>query len=117
MVLSKVELKKHLSILDIIDVVETVSIRDVDIAFRKLALLKHPDKAGAEFKTEFQELICSYRTLLTYFKEKNVVDDYDIVADSDDDKFFRDYFEKFNFPFENKGSFTVSIEDILESNP
>ena len=49
MVLSKVELKKHLSILDIIDVVETVSIRDVDIAFRKLALLKHPDKAGAEF--------------------------------------------------------------------
>ena len=31
----------------------------------------------------------------------------------DDQKFFFDNFEKFNFPFENKGSFTVNIEDSL----
>ena len=113
MVLTKVELNKHLSVLEIIDDIETVFIRDVDIAFRKLALVKHPDKAGGDFKEEFQELLCSYRTLLTYFKEKNIEDDDLAVDDTDDDKFFKDYFERFNFPFENKGSFTVSIEDLL----
>ena len=28
-----------------------------------------------------------------------------------EERFFRENFEKFNFPFANKGSFTVSIED------
>ena len=32
---------------------------------------------------------------------------------NDDEKFFEDNFEKFNFPFENKGSFTFVIKDYL----
>ena len=36
------------------------------------------------------------------------------MCDNDEDlKFFEDNYEKFNFPFENKGSFTVLIEDYL----
>ena len=36
------------------------------------------------------------------------------MCDNDEDlKFFEDNFEKLNFPFENKRSFTVLIDDYL----
>ena len=33
--------------------------------------------------------------------------------DNDDERLFKDNFEKFNFPYANKGSFTIGIEDSL----
>ena len=36
-----------------------------------------------------------------------------ITADNENQRFFDDNFQAFNFPYENKGSFTVKIEDAL----
>ena len=99
MVLSNDELTKHFCVLQIEKDIKFVTRRDVDIAFRRLALLTHPDKAGDE-------------KVFHHFKEQNNAEDL-IVDNDDEEKFFMDNFEKFNFPFENKGSFTVSIEDSL----
>ena len=104
--MSNEELVKYYSVLQIEGDVESITYRDATIAFRKIALKIHPDKAGPESKEAFQELLHAYARVHDHFKAKNDIS-------NDDERFFRDNFEKFNFPFENKGSFTVSIEDSL----
>ena len=114
-------IRKHLQVLDITDDVSNVTLADVNCAFRRLATVLHIDKAGAESTHAFQELLNSCLFLRKYFKEnikeqtEKSEDDVqkETVNDDDDDKFFEDNFEKFNVPFENKGSFTVFIEDYL----
>ena len=103
------EVKKNLSVLRIQAEVSAVTLKDVNDAFRKLAAVLHPDKAGGESTAVFQELLNSCHILRKYFKEKPGAE----IAESDHDKFFDDNFEKFNYPFENKGSFTVIIEEYL----
>ena len=60
-----------------------------------------------------QELLFAYDNLKDHFKQKHGVSDKEIFETDDEEKFFRENFEKFNFPFANKGSFTVAIEDHL----
>ena len=95
--------------------IETATVRNVMAAFRKLASKLHPDKAGDESTAAFQELLNSCNLLREYLKEERCESDSFENQDcyDDDEKFFDDNFEEFNFPFENKGSFTVAIEDYL----
>ena len=53
-----------------------------------------------------QELLFAYDNLKDHFKQKHGVSDKEIFETDDEEKFFRENFEKFNFPFANKGSFT-----------
>ena len=89
---------------------EEVTMKDAINAYRRNAKKIHPDKAGDSFTAAFQELVNSYRRVLEYLYKRNkdtkVNDDYDDV-----EKFSNDNFENFNFPHENKGSFTVHVED------
>ena len=63
------ELKVHLSKLDIHDEVSNVTICDVNRAFRKLAGVMHPDKAGSESTAAFQEVLKACQEARKYFKE------------------------------------------------
>ena len=93
---------------------DEVTIRDVNAAFRKQVKKIHSDKAGGEKTAICQELVALYKKLKEIFKEKDDPKDKEISDDDDsEEKFFRDNFEMFNFPNENKGSFTVGIEDDL----
>ena len=105
------EMKKHLEVLEIEDEIENVTINDVNRAFRRLAKVTHPDKTSEAFTSAMQELLQSCKILRKYFKSNPKTKE--IVEKEDDFQFFEDNFEKFNFPFENKGSFTVVIEDYL----
>ena len=110
------ELSELLSVLGISDDIQNVTTRDINVAFRKQAPKVHPDKASEEEKEEkteaFKKLRAAYDQLKKYLLEKPA-DELVIVENSDEDVFFADNFDQFNFPFENKGSFTVSIEDYL----
>ena len=110
------DLKRCLSILkiDYGEDIGAITLRDATIAFQKLALVLHPDKAGKESTAAFQELRNAYEKTRNHFREKtNLSDDLIIVETDENQRFFDDNLEKFNFPHENKGSFTVNIEDYL----
>ena len=56
----------------------------------------------------------AYEKTRDYFKEMNNFGEHVSIVEIDENqRFFDENFEKFNFPFENKGSFTVNIEDYL----
>ena len=113
MAMSNEDLKKHFCVLKIEDDIVSVSLKDVNVAFRKLALILHPDKAGSESTSAFQELLDSFDKVLNHFKAKDVRGNESSFENDEDERFFKDNFHKFNFPFANKGSFTVTIEDFL----
>ena len=100
-------------VLNIKDDISGISLRDINVAFRKLAKVIHPDKAGDETTAAFQQLLDAYHKLQDYFKEKDDLGDNEIFETDDEERFFRENFERFNFPFANNGSFTVAIEDYL----
>ena len=63
---------------------------------------------------EFQKLRSAYEKLNIYLKEKPIsAENPGTVEENVEDDFFRDNFDKFNFPYENMGSFTVRIEEYL----
>ena len=98
--------------LDVTDI-ESVTIRDVIKAFRKNAHILHPDRAGHDSTTAFQELSNSYQRALKYLVDKinpneNKVDDDDV-----DVRFAKDNFSRCNFPKKNSDSFTVCVENEL----
>ena len=105
------EMKKHLEVLEIKIDIEKVTINDVNRAFKRLAKVTHPDKTSESTTSAMQELVHSCKILRKYFKNNQKTKE--TVEKEDDYQFFEDNFEKFNFPFENKGSFTVVIEDYL----
>ena len=111
--MSTEEINKHLGVLKIQKDIANVNINEINNAFRKLAAVMHPDKAGDKSTADFQELLNSCHVLRNYFKETCETVSPENKDVDDDEKFFEDNFEKFNFPFENKGSFTVAIEDCL----
>ena len=107
------ELNKLLLVLNIERDIATVTLKDINIAFRKLVKVTHPDKLGDEKTEAMQSLLEAYDKLKYHFKSGEL-SDVDTIYD--EEKFFRDNLEMFNFPFANKGSFTVSIEDHLANS-
>ena len=105
------DLQKFLETLEITKGISEISLKDVNTAFRKLALRLHPDKAGEGNTQAFQELVNAHAKLKNYVitHGNNLCE----TVDDDIEKFFRENFEQFNYPCENKGSFTVHIEDML----
>ena len=106
------EIKSMFDILNIKEEIFNVTLKDVNQAFRKIVKVTHPDKVGPETTEECQTIIEAYKKLKAYFKI-TADSDKDVTEVDDEEIFFRENFEKFNFPFANKGSFTVSIEDYL----
>ena len=99
---------RDLNILGISDTpVKDLTVHNVKIAFFKLALVKHPDKAGGS-SAAFQELLKSYQNILKHLAENLNNDDLD-----NDEQFLKDLFKEFNFPRENDQSFTILIENEL----
>ena len=88
---------------------EKIELKDISSAFKKLALILHPDKAGENSKNDFQKLRAAYEKLYDHFIESEASN-----SPMKND-FFNDNFKHFNFPFENRGSFTVKIEDALST--
>ena len=108
------DMRKHLDVLEIREEITGVTVKYVNAKFRKLAKVLHPDKASDKSTAAFQKLLRSCEILREYLKKNENEDNSktDMVPE-DDFQFFEDNFEKFNFPFENHGSFTVIIEDYL----
>ena len=107
--LLQTEVKQLLSLLKIDKDLDNITVKDINVAYRKLAKTIHPDKAGDEKTEAFQDLLQASVKLRDYFKDKvQSADETD-----EEELFFKDNFERFNYPFENKGSFTVGIEDHL----
>ena len=96
----------HLDVLGIANIaVKDLTIHNVKIAFCKLALIKHPDKAGGS-TAAFQELLHSYNTILHHLAETLHDEELD-----KEEEFLKDLFTNFNFPRENDMSFTIHIEN------
>ena len=100
---------------------EDLTVEKAKKAYRKRAAVIHPDKADpadlkqvAEFTAAFQDLGNSYQRILKYIIEKlkNQSEETDEPL-NEEDIFAKENFDKFNFPFENTGSFTVLVEDNL----
>ena len=86
---------------------EALTVNIVKRAFLKLAIVKHPDKAGGS-TAAFQELLDSYERTLDHINVNQKKANLD-----DDEQFVKDLFNKFNFPRENDHSFTIIIENHL----
>ena len=107
-------MRKHLDVLEIPEDVTRVTLKYVNAKFRKLAKILHPDKASDKTTAAFQKVLRSCEILRDYLKRNDNEDNRKTDAVHEDDfQFFEDNFDKFNFPFENNGSFTVIIEDYL----
>ena len=109
MMLSIEEVRKYMTILKIDkEDLEAITLKDVSKAFQ------HPDKVGDESKAAFQVVMDAYEKLRDYLNYKNNHKDSEVVIfEDEDEQFFHDNFQNFNFPHENKGSFTVNIEHHL----
>ena len=113
MVMTREELVKHLHVLNIKGDISNITLRTATKAFHSLALKFHPDKVGDQSTAAFQVVLESYELVRKHFKVLNDDSSHEDSDSDDEDVFFFDNFEKFNFPFENNGSFTVMIEDHL----
>ena len=101
--------------------IDDLTIADAKTAYHKLAKQIHPDKTDRndvekyEKNTEaFKKAGNCYERILKYIVEKLQAkrDNGDIII-TNDQVFAKDNFGKFNFPFENQGSFTVLVQDTL----
>ena len=68
-------------------------------------MLTHPDKTGKESAGQFLKIREAYEKIRSHFINTG--------GSEGETNFFEDNFHAFNFPYENKGSFTVKIEDEL----
>ena len=75
MVMSNEELSIHMCVLKIENYIASTTVRDVNVGFRKLALVLHPDKTGDEYTTAaFQKLRDSFEKIIDHFKEKRKIE-------------------------------------------
>ena len=116
------QIKKDLKTLGIDeDKLDTLTVKDARTGYHETARKIHPDKADQNNHEQvqkqnaaFQEAGNAYGRILKYIiarlqDQKN----RDLEPVNDEDTFARDNFDKFNFPSENIGSFTVLVEDHL----
>ena len=106
------EFSELLEVLEIHSDKSKITIKEINAAFRRVVLKVHPDKSceDKEARTaEFVKLKAAYEKLKVYCLVNSPSGDFE----DDVDLFLKDNFDKFNFPCENKGSFTVKIEDYL----
>ena len=105
---------------------DDLTVEMVKTSYYRVAMVVHPDKTDREnpkqveeFTAAFQELLNSYHRVLQYMMEnmeENDKENHETMKDepmSDDALFAKECFDIFNFQYENKGSFTVRVEDIL----
>ena len=98
---------------------ESVTVQDARIAYHKTSREIHPDKADpenldqvAKYTALFQEAGNSYQRILNFVIEK-LQHDKENQSANDEAIFAKENFHRFNFPMENKGSFTVNVKDNL----
>ena len=104
------EIVESLRYLKINKNIEDVTKTEINKAFKVLAKELHPDKSGdVNTKSAFQEVRTAYERLIEFLASNVESDESSDV----EDLFFVQNFNKFNFPCENKGSFTILIEDHL----
>ena len=84
MIMTNEVLKKNLLILEIEvgsdEEIHAITLKDASIAFQKLALILHPDKAGKESTAAFQELRNAYELVRDHFKKKETVSDDSVIV-------------------------------------
>ena len=106
MVLSEKELIECFNTLEILNSDgNQLTLKQATKAFQRLALLTHPDKSGKESAVQFLKVREAYEKIRAHFTDSEVKEI--------EPNFFQDNFHAFSFPHENKGSFTVKIEDEL----
>ena len=108
-------LKKDLVTLGIaVEGLESLTVEEAKNAYHKEAIKVHPDKAGVEYTAIFQEVGNAYQRILKYIIDKLKTQNHATEKSTNDAEIFaRENFDNFNFPFENKGSFTVIVEDVV----
>ena len=105
-------IKEELKILDIeCKEDEVLSIRSVNLKFKKLAKVRHPDKPGGT-KEDFQMLLNAYRRVIKHLEEVHL-EGNDIEVN--DDHYEKEFFMRCNFPKENKTGFTVILQNDLSA--
>ena len=117
------DVQKDLAVLGLsIDESDSVTSEEAKCAYRKATKKMHPDKADptnleevARYTAAFQEVGNSYQRILMYIVLRISANHEDRKKQysCDGDIFMKENFDKFNFPAENKGSFTVRVEDKL----
>ena len=85
--LNNQEINELLSVLEIREDIVNVTERHVNIAFRKLALTTHPDKAGDAKTAAFQKLLSAYVRLKKYFYDGNQASSEVVVEENDEECF------------------------------
>ena len=103
------------------DVFDTITVKEARMGYHKRAKEFHPDKADRNNEEEvaknteaFKEVGNAYERILRYIIENlKAQNDKNLAPATDEDIFARENFDKFNFPSENVGSFTVRVEDHL----
>ena len=116
------QIKKDLKTLGIDeDKLDTLTVKDARTAYHNTARKIHPDKTDQKddekvqkHTTEFKQVGSAYERILKYIIAKlQDQKNRELEPANEEDMFARDNFDKFNFPSENIGSFTVLVEDHL----
>ena len=97
---------------------EVLTIREVNLAYKRIALKIHPDKTENDSTAEFQELSNAHQRLLQYLIEKPESSDDDGKNESkkeerEEEQFTRDNFSNFNFPTEKDNSYVVIVQNEM----
>ena len=108
----KMMLEEALKILEFPDVTKLPKLKEIQKQFRKLSLLKHPDKNGGtkEATADFQNLLNAYNIAGTAADKAHTEDD-----DDDEDMIARKMFRQFQVSSVklNSQSITIKIEKNL----
>ena len=96
--------------LDLLDKRSTPSLKQVNLQYRKIALVKHPDKGGE--KESFQALSQSYLKLSTFLAN---LEDTEIDSNDTEENELKQFFQKYNVIIENTGSTTIMLENGRET--
>ena len=83
---------------------EEITAKKLSTKFKKLALMTHPDKTGADDDTEFKNLLNDYNILIDALRKVN--EEEDDVEKND----MADFFAENKIAKENTQSYTVLVE-------
>ena len=101
---------------------DTLTVSEARKAYHRVAKQIHPDKTDqenlekvAKNNAAFQKAGNCYERIIKFIidKLKTQKEENHIQPSNDEELFAKENFEKFNFLCQNKGSFTVNVEDSL----